>query len=170
MYKKGFTLIELLVVIFIIGLLAAIVVVNVNQGRMKTRDAKRVADVNTIRDAVEMYADANKGKYPALGAWAVCPTPTTINSTQAGWSTFAGASGTGLVPTYIANFPVDPVNTASGGAYYYQSCREGANYKVYANILESAEGQAKATSDGGSHNSGATNTFYEVFSPGAQAW
>lgn len=55
--RRGFTLIELLVVIFIIGLLAAMVVVSVSSARMKARDAKRKADIKEIKTALEMYMD-----------------------------------------------------------------------------------------------------------------
>lgn len=61
---KGFTLIELLVVISIIGLLAAIGVVNFNKARIKGRDAKRKADLATIQSALENYYDDNR-TYPS---------------------------------------------------------------------------------------------------------
>jgi len=58
MTKKSFTLIELMVVVFIVALLASLVVVNVNQARKKARDAKRIADLNTVATALQaFYAD-----------------------------------------------------------------------------------------------------------------
>ncbi len=48
MQPRGFTLIELLVVIAIIGILASIVLVSVNGGRAKGRDAKRIEDLQSI--------------------------------------------------------------------------------------------------------------------------
>lgn len=61
--KKGFTLIELLVVIAIIGVLASTVLASVNTARTKARDARRSADLNQVRLALEFYLDQN-GQYP----------------------------------------------------------------------------------------------------------
>ena len=60
--KSGFTLIELLVVISIIGLLASVVLSSLNSARVGARDAKRLADMNTIRTALLGY----EAKYGAL--------------------------------------------------------------------------------------------------------
>jgi len=54
---RGFTLVELLVVMAIIGVLAAIVMVNLTESQKKSRDAKRKADLNTILTAMMLYYD-----------------------------------------------------------------------------------------------------------------
>ncbi len=68
--QNGFTLIELLVVISIIGLLSSMVMVALNNARIKARDAKRIADLNQLSKALEIYMD-NHGSYPNVfpGGW-----------------------------------------------------------------------------------------------------
>jgi prepilin-type N-terminal cleavage/methylation domain-containing protein len=62
---RGFTLIELLVVIAIIGILASVVLASLNSARKKSRDSRRVADIEEIRLALELYFDAQSpGAYP----------------------------------------------------------------------------------------------------------
>jgi len=62
--RKGFTLIELLVVIAIIGVLAAVVLVSLNTARMRGRDARRLADLDSVRLAIEVWSDQNGSVYP----------------------------------------------------------------------------------------------------------
>jgi len=90
----GFTLIELLVVIAIIGILASIVLANLNIARIKARDARRISDVKQIQLTLELFYDAY-GYYPA----SIYP-----------------ATGGPLSP-FIANVPMDPLGT--GLAYNY---------------------------------------------------
>ncbi len=52
-------MVELLVVIAIIGILSTLLLLQLNVARQKARDAKRVADVNQIRSALELYYDDN---------------------------------------------------------------------------------------------------------------
>jgi len=52
--RKGFTLIELLVVIAIIGILATIVVVNVNSARNKAKDTTIIGSLDSLRNAGEL--------------------------------------------------------------------------------------------------------------------
>ena|SRR3989344_5794050 len=62
--KKGFTLIEILIVISIIGLLASVVLVNLGGFRAKGRDSRRIADLRTLQNTLELYFGVNN-KYPS---------------------------------------------------------------------------------------------------------
>jgi len=65
--KKGFSLIELLVVITIIGLLSTIVLASLNTARGKARDARRMSDLNQIKNALIFYYD-KYGNYVSTGS------------------------------------------------------------------------------------------------------
>lgn len=97
--KSGFTLVELLIVIGILGILLAIVLVALNPAKQfaQANDTKRSSDVNAILNAVHQYAADKKGKLPT----AVTTTVGTIST--AGINICAD-----LVPTYLAQLPVDP--------------------------------------------------------------
>jgi prepilin-type N-terminal cleavage/methylation domain-containing protein len=60
---RAFTLIELLVVIAIIGILASIVLVAMNNARVRARDAVRIAEIREIQHALALYYSIN-GTYP----------------------------------------------------------------------------------------------------------
>ena len=47
--KKGYTLIEIIVVIAIIGFIISTAMYALNSARIKSRDAKRMADVKQIK-------------------------------------------------------------------------------------------------------------------------
>jgi prepilin-type N-terminal cleavage/methylation domain-containing protein len=79
--KRGFTLIELLVVISIIGLLATLVINNLNDARARARDLRRKSGLNQLKTGLRLYyndyqtypADAN-GRYIPLCGGANCQT------------------------------------------------------------------------------------------------
>jgi prepilin-type N-terminal cleavage/methylation domain-containing protein len=102
--KKGFTLIELLVVIAIIALLSSVVLAALSTARMKARDARRIADLEQIKIALELYYDA-KGYYPQAGCGWDCNGYR--YSFDASWPFLASDTA-----PYIPKLPVDPINTA----------------------------------------------------------
>lgn len=100
-------MIELLVVIAIISLLSSIVWVAVDSARSKTRDTRRVVDINQLRTALELYYDANK-QYP-LSTGATSPNSSWSNSNDSSWETLGNN-----MSAYMAKLPVDPKQSSSG--------------------------------------------------------
>ena len=62
-------MIEILIVIAILGLLASIVLVGLGGARAKARDARRIADLRGVQNALEVYY-ATKGEYSGANDWA----------------------------------------------------------------------------------------------------
>lgn len=60
--KKGFTLIELLIVIAILAVLMSVVVIAINPAEMlkKSRDTRRVSDLDGLRTALNLYLSEDK--------------------------------------------------------------------------------------------------------------
>jgi type II secretion system protein G len=115
--ERGFTLIELLVVIAIIGVLSAVVLSSLNAARTGARDAKRKADLQQISKALELYYLV-AGRYPGETA---CDS--SLGSSAGACTTLTGSDWDPtsqvhaiLVPAYIPDLPVDPVNDTT---YYY---------------------------------------------------
>jgi len=106
MLKKGFTLIELLVVISIIGILLAVGAVSYQKSVKLSRDSKRKADLEQLRQALETYR-SEVGSYPATASWS---------------TSLTGGD-------YIASIPSDP----KSGSYTYTK-GAGATYTLCASL------------------------------------
>jgi len=61
--QSGFTLVEVLIVVVIVGILATFATVTLKSSRLKSRDVQRVAYINQINTALELYFLKN-GFYP----------------------------------------------------------------------------------------------------------
>ena len=142
--SKGFTIIELLVVISIIGLLSTISVVALNGARKKSRDAKRIADINNLQTALELYYNDNNG-YPIFTS-AITLGPTTAYG-KLGYGSGCGTAGfvtsaSSCTTTYMGLVPANPTPTVTNGAYTYTG--PSADYYVIAFPLEDTTGGLSA--------------------------
>ncbi len=130
---KSFTLVEILIVTTIIGILIGVGAVSYSVLTKNSRDARRKADLEQIRAALELYK-SNVGSYPTTGGawWGACSGYLSKDHT--------GANGyvPNLAPTYINVLPSDPregqsfapCNSTSASCYLYRS--NGTDYKVLA--------------------------------------
>ena len=62
--RNGFTLVELIVVVSILAILAGALIPRITNRMAQSRDAQRLADIRTIKTAVDQYF-SDKGTYPA---------------------------------------------------------------------------------------------------------
>jgi type IV pilus assembly protein PilA len=137
--QKGFTLIEILVVIGILAILLAIVLIAINpqQQFKQANDTQRRSDVNAILNAVSSYAAQNKGKLPTgAGTEAI-----SLTDAQTMTSDLVAADEIdlcdALVPTYIADLPLDPTNGTESPAA--SICTDsGATYDTGYTIVQGA--------------------------------
>lgn len=123
---RGFTLIELLVVIAIIGVLASIVIASTAQSRIKGRDARRIADLSSIRTALELYSDSNN-RYPD------CLYAGTNNTGSSCLTSLEGSSEMPVVPTdplTNARYSYARISPAVGAAH----CASGNNFHLGASL------------------------------------
>ncbi|MEK7497940.1 MAG: prepilin-type N-terminal cleavage/methylation domain-containing protein [Patescibacteria group bacterium] len=103
--KKGFTLIELLVVISLIGVLAVLVLPNLNAARERGRDAARKSDLKNMQTALRLYYN-DYGKYPmSTGAFEISGCGVQGTDTCLWGLPFEAAS-----QTYMNKLPADPLN------------------------------------------------------------
>ncbi|MCX8016204.1 MAG: type II secretion system GspH family protein [Patescibacteria group bacterium] len=152
--KKGFTLIELLVVIAILAVLMSVIVVTLNPAEMlkKTRDTKRIADLDALRTAINLYI-TDVGS-PSMGSPGVCyasqagATSSGITCSSVTASTNQNVTGTGWIPinftsissgSPLSSLPLDPRNVTTTSAttsyvYYYKTNTSSTTYELLCNM------------------------------------
>jgi prepilin-type N-terminal cleavage/methylation domain-containing protein len=108
--RQGFTLIELLIVIAIIGLLSGIVVISIKSVKTKSRDAQRVANINSLATSLSMYNNDHNA-YPIYDGYIIGSDALSIALKETGTMTAV---------------PIDPLNIGDY-RYYYQSI-DGEDY------------------------------------------
>lgn len=156
--REGFTLIELLVVIAIIGTLASVVLASLNTARVKARDANRLAQLDEIQKALELY-NLDKGYYPR-------------ESDSMNGQICSGCSGgiNTVLATYMGGVPEDPSHDGTTYYFYYdgqQACGGSPSQSVVAARTMESSGNSnvdgtKCTSWGGEGGIGQTNSYMVV--------
>ena len=106
----GFTLIELIIVISVLAILAGAMVPRFSGRLAAGRDARRLSDINMIRDAIDQYYQ-DKGVFP----------PANPNATAGGWDVSDDGD---FIPDlvdkgYLTEVPRDPVNDATHQYRYF---------------------------------------------------
>lgn len=114
----GFSLIELMVVVAIIALLSSVALIAFLSARQKARDAKRVADMVQMNNALELYFSGLKG-YPSGPAG--LPSPLVPSALVALPNAPQPADGGCEAIDYHSFNSAVPVNTFATGYYYYPS-------------------------------------------------
>lgn len=112
--RGGFTLIELLVVVAIISLLSSVVLASLNSARAKARDARRLQDLEQIRNALNLYASDHDGAYPTGGGYYTLYIDGQYSSTNS-WTLLQD----NFLKPYISNLPVDPLGPNRHPWYAY---------------------------------------------------
>jgi general secretion pathway protein G len=110
--QRGFTLIELLVVMAILGIVTTLTFGNFRISQMKSRDAKRKADLDQILRALEMYQN-DKSRYPG------------VLDLSKGNGGLVDDKGT----IYMKELPYD---SSGGPGYCYRTDTSGTKYQIYA--------------------------------------
>jgi prepilin-type N-terminal cleavage/methylation domain-containing protein len=114
--QLGFTLIELMVVISIITLISSMLLGTFKGARVKTRDAKRIADINNLAKSLELYYSDNL-RYPNChdagypNGCDIYNPPTAVYD-----SSLDGEFMGFLSPKYISKDALDPLNNSN---YFY---------------------------------------------------
>lgn len=83
--RRGFTVIELMVVVGVIAILASLILANLTTSRSKAEDRKLATEVNSLRQALELYY-TKYGYYPPTGGAYSCTSGTGTNNCVPGTS------------------------------------------------------------------------------------
>jgi len=134
----GFTLIELLVVISIIGILAALIMVNFNAARERARDMQRKSDLDQIKKALRMYYNDNNQYPTSSGDYKIIGCGTGATPITCDWNSEWLRSGM----VYMKRLPNDP---SEGKNYKYQQVSSDQDFCLWATLENKSDGDIAKT-------------------------
>lgn len=143
--EKGFTLVELLVVIAIVAILAGALMIAINPQALlqKSRDAKRLQDMDTLVKAINLALADGEITLAATSTEGVSTGSRAVNGT--GYVSFTIPTGKTGLSKYLPTLPADPLNT---GSNVYTFASTATDFEADA-VLEHADNLTKMTTDGG---------------------
>ena len=160
-HKKdaGFSMMELIIVLMILVTIAGIALPRFGTATERADDARRIADLNSLQKALEMYY-VDHGSYPLVSGWSG-------DATGYGGHSYTAADPyiPGLIPEYIEMLPRDPNRSFpdSKSGYLYKS--NGKDYKVLAHKTPNSY-----PTDHRYFDSARATWAYQVSSKGGSSW
>lgn len=156
-YRNAFTVVELVVVVVVIAIIASITVVAYTTVQRDARDTSRIAKVQDIADALELYY-LNNGRYPQIRHGLGNETSGCVSGdTSVNWGHCNRLKE--LTDQIAPYMNVDPTSLSQGtqGNYFYSYASQGGvdNWQTYG-LVVFLEGD-KGANDGGIYANG-----YEV--------
>lgn len=142
-YKRSFTLIELLIVIAILGILMTAMIIGLNpaQATKKTRDLKRIKDIESIYNTLLEYDQSTGGSLPLAGSTNIRPLTGPLAgaysvsalSTDYGVGTQGYESWNTLSSQLGQMLPRDPINRdgSNSSKYTYQLITDSSGNPRY---------------------------------------
>ncbi len=107
--SAGFTLVELLIVVIVLGILAAVVIPQMNGATAEAKESALGASLATVRQAISLYRVQHDEAYPGLGGWSEFVTQLTTSTAA------DGTPGTKYGPYLRTAFPTNPVTATADG-------------------------------------------------------
>ena len=148
--QKGFTLVELLVVIAIVAILAGALLIAINPQSMiqKSRDSKRLSDIDSLVKAVNLALADGEITLEATGACDDCTSNTGDRTLLGdGYVKYVIPPNKTGLSKFIPTLPIDPLNDAT---YYYTFGSTLTDFEVNV-ILEHTDNRTKMEDDGGNN-------------------
>jgi len=136
--KKAFTLIELLIVISIIGILATLIMSNLNDARTRARDIKRKTELRSLKQALQLYYNdyqhfpSSTNGLTIIGCGPAGDQPCPYSDCSADFT----AGGTdGCQTTYMQHFTLD----GSSYFFHYYACSDGNDYRLKTTLENASD-------------------------------
>ncbi len=115
--QRGFSMVELIMVVFILGVITAIAVPNLIKAREAARRGWFQSTARTIGSSLEVFAQANKGRYPKDGFFYEAPGGDPVKWERDSGLPWIGSSDPNQQPSWRVDYQVHNSPIAPGMRY-----------------------------------------------------